>query len=689
MKRIMCLGVFFFMAWVQSGWGQDCQFGIAPANIDLGTKPGCSVIKSTFSVYCMCSQPRAFIDVTVSESENWLTLESTPNLRLKALDKKYIQFSAKFPKRLGGFKGTITVKWRPSIGLPGEKKVTITGTVRDSNLVVEPTVINIGQHSAGKELATGFNVKNTGTCTLAISAYSTEGWIKDFYPSNFTLSPYHKEEGIFCSLRVPEKPGPFTGIITLKSDAGHRNEIIVRGETKGINLRADKITRLTVALEWNNMSNMGSKIKKYVIYRDREIIDTLTYKTEPRFMAYIDSELPCGTTYTYHIEAIDYQGNPIFRSNENSVTTNTRTQKEPIFKYMPIYGTERNWVTARGYFEDNGIDFFAPIGTKCRAVVNGTVIFAGYVKGIGNTVKLRPDKMITYGGFTVDNVFYSHLDEIWVNENQAVKEGDEIGLSGEWNNAPHLHFGVYVKQPNIYKVGDKEYDCWGCLSRDQVYDMLNLCFNQRMWEYCADGCGFEDVSADYWACKYIDALRLNRYVSGDGSQYYPEEIVTRAVASIFLLRALYGPTYVPEEPTGEELIFKDVSLQDWYAKWITQLYADGYTKGCRNDGGDLYYCPLNPLTRAEAATFWVRVLKGPYYTPEDPKQGEIPFPFDDVPSGTWYAKWVYEARKDGIVVGCEDLENVRDNLFRPSDPTTRAEMACMMYKVLYTLGVTP
>ncbi|MCK5552621.1 MAG: hypothetical protein KAJ09_05700 [Deltaproteobacteria bacterium] len=74
---------------------------------------------------------------------------------------------------------------------------------------------------------------------------------------------------------------------------------------------------------------------------------------------------------------------------------------------------------------------------------------------------------------------------------------------------------------------------------------------------------------------------------------------------------------------------------------------------------------------------------------EEPKQEYIPFPFDDVVPGTWYAKWVYEARKDGIVGSCEDLENLRDNLYRPSDPTTRAEMACMMYKALKALGMLP
>jgi murein DD-endopeptidase MepM/ murein hydrolase activator NlpD len=676
------------MAWVQIGWGQDCALSITPPNIDFGTKPGCSVVKSAFTVYSMCSQPRAFIDVTVSESENWLTLESNPNFRLKALDKEYIQFSAKFPKRLGGFAGTITLKWRPSFGLPGEKKVKVTGTVRDSNLVVEPTEINIGQHSPGKEVATGFNVKNRGNCTLAISAYSTKGWIRKFYPSNFVLSPYHKQEGVFVSLRVPEKPGPFTGIITVKSDAGHRKDITVRGETKGIDLRADKITRLTVALEWNNMPSMGSKIRKYVIYRDHEIIGTRTYKADPPSMAYVDTNLPCGTTYEYKVEAVDDQGKSLFQSNTLSVITKKRYLEAPPFRVMPIFGAG---VTALGYFTDNGIDFYAPIGSECRAVTDGTITYAGDTgnERVGKIVYLEPNKPITYDGLPVDSVFYSHLDEILVHAGEPVKEGDVIGLSGEANSAKHLHFGIYAGQPNIYKVGDKEYDWWECFSRDQVYDMLNLCFGQRMWEYCEGGSAFGDVLADYWACKYIETLRLNGYVTGDGRKYYPEGIVTRAVAAIYLLRAVYGPDYVPPRPTEEAMVFEDVSTDDWYAGWVTQLYEAGITKGCRTDFNGLYYCPLRPLSRAEAATFWVRILNGPDYIPEEPKQGNIPFPFDDVVLGTWYAKWVYEARKDGIVGSCEDLENLRDNLYRPSDPTTRAEMACMMYKALKALGMLP
>jgi hypothetical protein len=88
-----------------------------------------------------------------------------------------------------------------------------------------------------------------------------------------------------------------------------------------------------------------------------------------------------------------------------------------------------------------GIDIFAPKLTPAVASADG------YVTGVrdggigGKTVWLRPDGKNIF-------LYYAHLDKQLVQEGQAVKKGDVIGLVGNTGNAKytpaHLHFGVYT-----------------------------------------------------------------------------------------------------------------------------------------------------------------------------------------------------------------------------------------------------
>lgn len=57
---------------------------------------------------------------------------------------------------------------------------------------------------------------------------------------------------------------------------------------------------------------------------------------------------------------------------------------------------------------------------------------------------------------------------------------------------------------------------------------------------------------------------------------------------------------------GEEdnnRIFADVPASHPMCKEIESLYRDGMTNGCGVEGGELYFCPDEPLTRAAGAAF--------------------------------------------------------------------------------------
>ena len=131
-------------------------------------------------------------------------------------------------------------------------------------------------------------------------------------------------------------------------------------------------------------------------------------------------------------------------------------------------------------------------------------------------------------------------------------------------------------------------------------------------------------------------------------------------------RGIHNADYMPPQPG--EVVFDDLALDTWYAKWTHGLWDDGYTSGCGTD--PLIYCPEQEHTRAEGTVFYLRMMHGADYMPSE-GQGY----FVDVDPGMWYAKWVDAAYEAGIAEPCSTEPELR---FCPEDPLTRAVAAYMM-----------
>ncbi len=109
----------------------------------------------------------------------------------------------------------------------------------------------------------------------------------------------------------------------------------------------------------------------------------------------------------------------------------------------------------------------------------------------------------------------------------------------------------------------------------------------------------------HWAQNWIEDLYNEGITGGCGlspSSYCPDQPVTRAQMSVFLLLLKHGAGYTPPPATGA--VFTDVSDAQWAAPWIEQLAAEGITAGC----GGGRYCPDAPVTRAEMAVLIVTTL---------------------------------------------------------------------------------
>jgi hypothetical protein len=189
---------------------------------------------------------------------------------------------------------------------------------------------------------------------------------------------------------------------------------------------------------------------------------------------------------------------------------------------------------------------------------------------------------------------------------------------------------------------------------------------------------FADVPFDHWAYDYIEKLYQEGYVAGcntDPLMYCPEQIMTRAESAVFVERGVHGADYYPDQPI--EQIFVDVPLNEWFAKWSTALWNDGFTDGCGTD--PLVYCPLQEHTRAEGSVFFLRMMHGADYVPPDPGGN-----FTDVSLEWWGAKWVEAAYNAGIIPACETDPELK---FCPNDPLDRAMGAYMMVKAKGLEGI--
>jgi murein DD-endopeptidase MepM/ murein hydrolase activator NlpD len=78
------------------------------------------------------------------------------------------------------------------------------------------------------------------------------------------------------------------------------------------------------------------------------------------------------------------------------------------------------------------------MGTAVLAGGNGTVVFAGWKSGYGNTV------IIDHGGQIA--TLYGHNSALGVKVGQKVKRGEHIAAAGSTGNStgPHVHYEVRV-----------------------------------------------------------------------------------------------------------------------------------------------------------------------------------------------------------------------------------------------------
>ena len=112
---------------------------------------------------------------------------------------------------------------------------------------------------------------------------------------------------------------------------------------------------------------------------------------------------------------------------------------------------------------------------------------------------------------------------------------------------------------------------------------------------------FADVPNGKWYTDYVHAFAETGVDQGDSGMWRPEDPLTRLEMARWLTGIF---PHLPPVPHQRGL-FDDVSRDDWAT--VEGLYRSGITYGCSAD--PLQYCPDQPVTRGQMASFITRALR--------------------------------------------------------------------------------
>lgn len=149
---------------------------------------------------------------------------------------------------------------------------------------------------------------------------------------------------------------------------------------------------------------------------------------------------------------------------------------------------------------------------------------------------------------------------------------------------------------------------------------------------------FDDVGAGHLGYEAVRALYVHEVVDGCATgplRFCPDDPLLRRQLATLLVRGM-GES---ESTAADDAYFDDVPAGP-AAGFINRLYELGITTGC----AERTFCPAEPTTRAQLATFLVRALG------EQPSTAADDAYFDDI--GGVHAPAINRLRELGVTDGC-------------------------------------
>ncbi|MBD2509319.1 fasciclin domain-containing protein [Nostoc muscorum FACHB-395] len=183
-----------------------------------------------------------------------------------------------------------------------------------------------------------------------------------------------------------------------------------------------------------------------------------------------------------------------------------------------------------------------------------------------------------------------------------------------------------------------------------------------------------DVSSDYWARPFIQALADNNVIAGfpDGS-FRPNQAVTRAEFAALIQKAFPNQNRVRQLTAGG---FRDVPAGYWASSVIQYAYETGFLAGYPGN----VFSPNQQIPKVQAI---VALTSGLGLTASNTGAStDLSTYYTDASSIPQYAiASVTSATQSNIVVNYPDVKQLN-----PQQPLTRAEVAALLYQALAKQG---
>ncbi len=176
---------------------------------------------------------------------------------------------------------------------------------------------------------------------------------------------------------------------------------------------------------------------------------------------------------------------------------------------------------------------------------------------------------------------------------------------------------------------------------------------------------FVDVPPSHPYFNDIEILYANKLTGGCNTSplmFCPNQVMDRAQSAAFMMRASFGPSYVP---TPTQYLFQDNwSKGPWARDWAEAMREAGMTAGCKTL--PLLYCPWVQLPREQVVIFALKMKYGNSYKPPT-ATGTV---FADMTDSNYYATaWAEQAYKEGLMPACG--ASGAKPLFCPKEMVTR------------------
>lgn len=142
---------------------------------------------------------------------------------------------------------------------------------------------------------------------------------------------------------------------------------------------------------------------------------------------------------------------------------------------------------------------------------------------------------------------------------------------------------------------------------------------------------------------------------------------------------------VTEEPSsngGGDLSFVDVGEDHPYRSHIGRISQLGYMGGCDTD--PYMFCPDRPLSRAEGAVLFGRVVYGPGAAPDQPSAERF-LDLNNSGEMSWATPWAVQLSQGGFLNPC----HVETSKFCPDAPMSRLDTVLITLRWIYGQDYVP